>query len=244
MVTFLTSDPLYEDGEISILNEANGFVEVLRQYWDGPLKCLFIASDPTDHKSNDENQLRYGSAIEDSGLEVACFDLLDDRFLDMADEQICGYDMIMLCGGHVPTERSWFEKIELKKHLEYFDGILIGISAGSMNSAEEVFALPELEGETEDPEYDWFFEGLGFAKTSIIPHFQAIYDTVLDGKEIIDDIAVSYSHGKNFLGIVDGSFVVIEDGVTTIGNYAFQDLPHLQEALHHRGFECCVRREQ
>ena len=42
MVTFLTSDPLYEDGEVSILNEANGFVEVLRQYWDGPLKCLFI----------------------------------------------------------------------------------------------------------------------------------------------------------------------------------------------------------
>ena len=216
MVTFLTSDPLYEDGEICVLNEANGFVEVLRQYWDGPLKCLFIASDPEDHKSNDENQLRYGSAIAASGLEVACFDLLDDRFLDMPDEQICGYDMIMLCGGHVPTERSWFEKIELKKHLEYFDGILIGISAGSMNSAEEVFALPELEGETEDPDYDWFFEGLGFAKTSIIPHFQAIYDTVLDGKEIIDDIALSYSHGKNFLGIVDGSFVVIEDGVEMV----------------------------
>ena len=56
MVTFLTSDPLYEDGEICVLNEANGFVEVLRQYWDGPLKCLFIASDPADHKSNDENQ--------------------------------------------------------------------------------------------------------------------------------------------------------------------------------------------
>ena len=216
MVTFLTSDPLYEDGTISVLNEANGFVDVLGQYWDGALKCLFIASDPDDYESNDENQLRYGGAIIASGLEVECFDLLDHRTVDMPAEQILDYDMIMLCGGHVPTERSWFEEIELRKHLEHFDGIVIGISAGSMNSAEEVFALPELEGETEDPEYDWFFQGLGFAKTSIIPHFQAIYDQELDGKELIDDIAFSYSHGKNFLGLPDGSFVVIENGMELV----------------------------
>lgn len=216
MVTFLTSDPLYEDGIISVLNEANGFVEVLSQYWDGALKCLFIASDPDDYESNDENQLRYGGAIEASGLEVECFDLLDHRTVDMPAEQILDYDMIMLCGGHVPTERGWFEEIELRRHLEHFDGIVIGISAGSMNSAEEVFALPEIEGETKDPDYDWFFEGLGFAKTSIIPHFQAIYDQELDGRELIDDIAFSYSHGKNFLGLPDGSFVVIENGIELV----------------------------
>lgn len=216
MVTFLTSDPLYEDGEISVLNEANGFVDVLSQYWDGALKCLFIASDPEDYESNDENQLRYGGAIAASGFEVECFDLLDNRTVDMPAEQILDYDMIMLCGGHVPTERGWFEEIELRRHLEHFDGIVIGISAGSMNSAEEVFALPELEGETEDPDYDWFFEGLGFAKTSIIPHFQAVYGQELDGREIIDDIAVSCSLGKNFLGLPDGSFVVIENGIELV----------------------------
>jgi len=76
--------------------------------------------------------------------------------------------------------------------------------------------LPEMEGETKDPDYDWFFEGLGFAKTSIIPHFQAIYDQELDGRELIDDIAFSYSHGKSFLGLPDGSFVVIENGMELV----------------------------
>lgn len=221
MVTFLTSDPLYEDGEISVLNEANGFVDVLRNYWTRPMRCLFIASDPCDHKSNDENQVRYGGAIMASGLDVVSFDLLDDRFLDMSDEQITSYDVIMLCGGHIPTEWDWFEEIELKQHLQTFDGILIGISAGSMNCAEEVFAMPELEGETQDPEYVWFFEGLNVVKTSIIPHFQAIYDGELDGRKIIDDIACSCSIGKNFLGLPDGSFVVVDNGIELVFGEAY-----------------------
>ena len=31
--------------------------------------------------------------------------------------------------------------------MEDFDGVIFGISAGSMNSAEEVYAQPELDGE-------------------------------------------------------------------------------------------------
>ena len=56
MVTFLTSDPLWEDDSVSVLNEANGFVDVLRGYWTHPMNCLFVASNPCDYKSNDENQ--------------------------------------------------------------------------------------------------------------------------------------------------------------------------------------------
>lgn len=221
MITFLTSDPLWEDGDTSTLNEANGFVSLLRDYWKKPMKCLFIASDPIDFKSNDENRARYGGAIEASGLPVESFDLLDFRTLHMSDEQIWSYDMIMLCGGHIPTEWAWFEEIELTKQLKHFDGLLIGISAGSMNCAKEVFALPEGEGELDDPDYEWYFEGLGCVKTNIIPHFQAVYDIVLDGRKLIEEVACSCSYGHNFLGLTDGSFVLVDQGVELVFGEAY-----------------------
>ena len=224
MVTFLTSNPVWEedaDMGIVILNESNGFAEVLGQYWQEPKNCLFIASDPSDYEANDRNADLYAEALLTSGMEIACFDLLDDRYLEMIYEQISEYDVLILSGGHIPTERTWFDEIDLKYHLEKFDGILIGVSAGSMNLAEEVFALPEMEGETEDETYDWFFPGLDCAKTSIIPHFQAIYDKTVDGKLMIDELACACSYGKQFLALPDGSYVLVENGVETVFGEAY-----------------------
>ena len=43
--------------------------------------------------------------------------------------------VIILRGGHVPTQNKFFEKIKLKERIKDFEGIIIGVSARYMNSA-------------------------------------------------------------------------------------------------------------
>ncbi len=59
--------------------------------------------------------------------------------------------------------------------------VVLGISAGTMNSADIVYAQPELEGESIDSAYQRFLRGLDLTKCMIIPHYQDIKDQILDG---------------------------------------------------------------
>lgn len=224
MITFLASSPtkaLDEECPVPALNEKNGFVAQLQQIWRENARCLMVVADPDAHSLNDEMTDFYREAVIGSGLSVGCFDLWDSRYLEFSAEQLGQYDVIFLSGGHVPTERAWFEWIHLKEKLEAFHGILIGTSAGSMNAARVVYAWPEMEGESEDPDYELFFPGLGLAESMILPHYQQVKDSYLDGKRLIEDIACSHSYGKRFWAIPDGSYILVQDGVETIFGEAY-----------------------
>ena len=224
MVTFLASSPTKElcpDCPEPALNEQNGFVELLREEWREDARCLMIAAFPDAYEQNDEMAGHYQAAVENAGLPVACFDLWDSRCPGLSWEELHEYDVIFLSGGHVPREHEWFEYIELRELLEGYEGIVVGTSAGSMNAAETVYAWPEEEGESEDPEYERFFDGLGLAKTMILPHYQKVKDGYLDGKRLIGDIARGDSYGCCFLAIPDGSYVLVRDGEETVFGEAY-----------------------
>jgi dipeptidase E len=219
MVTILASSPTRELNETypyPMLNESNGFVERLGQVWPAAARCLMIAAEPDAWNMNDEMTGYYRAATENVGLAVACFDLWDSRNSGLTKEAFDGYDVIFLAGGHVPTERAWFEYIQLRWLLQGYDGIVIGTSAGSMNMAQEVYAWPERPGESLDPEYTLFFEGLGLAKTQVLPHYQKVKDIGIDGKLYVQDIARGHSYGKRFFAIPDGSYVWVCGGVETV----------------------------
>jgi len=219
MITILASSPTRELNEIypyPVLNESNGFIENLKQIWQSAARCLMIAADPDAWDLNDEMTGFYRSATENAGLPVACFDLWDSRSDGLTKDNFDRYDVIFLAGGHVPTERAWFEYIQLRWLLQGYDGIVIGTSAGSMNLAEEVYAWPERPGESLDPEYELFFEGLGLAKTQVLPHYQKVRDIGIDGKLYVQDIARGDSYGKRFFAIPDGSYVLVCNGVETV----------------------------
>lgn len=219
MISFLASSPtkeLNEECPFPALDERNGFLEQLRQVWKENARCLMIAAAPDAHNENDDMTDFYREAAVNSGLSVSCFDLWDSRSPGLSKEQFCRYDAVFLAGGHVPTERRWFEYIRLKELLEEFNGILIGTSAGSMNAAKMVYAWPEMEGESIDPNYELFFEGLGLAETMILPHYQNVKERYLDGKRLIEEIACSHSYGHRFFAIPDGSYILVKNGVETV----------------------------
>lgn len=215
MISILTSSPTKEINEtcpLPSLDERNGFIDLLKNVWKHPARCLMIAAFPDAYDRNDEMTWFYSEAVKNAGLSWSCFDLWDDRLSVLSREELHRYDVIFLAGGHIATEWNWFETIGLKEKLQGYDGIVLGTSAGSMNMAAEVYGWPEEPGESCDPNHKLFFAGLGLAQTVVLPHYQKIKDNWLDGRRLMEDITCSHSFGKKFYAIPDGSFVWVQDG--------------------------------
>lgn len=220
MILYLTSDPgtVYKDDcedKGLGLNKDNGFVDSLKKYWKEDARVLIFASDPYDKKMNDGNVAFVKQAWPYSGLSISKVDICDDKNRELVDK-IHEYDFILLSGGHVPTEHKFYKELNLKEKLASFDGILMGISAGTMIQADTVYSIPELEGESIDPNYNRYLDGLGLTNINVIPHYQYLKTVVLDGKKMIDEIAIEDSYGHIYYGVVDGAYILIKDGISTL----------------------------
>ena len=208
MICFLTSR--IDNLETGKLNEANGFVEELRQRFPFPCRALHICSNPEGHEYMDQIAALVRECFEKSGFEFESYCILDGRNADQAAKLVHESNFIILTGGHVPTQNKFFKEIRLRTLIKKFKGVVIGISAGSMNSAEVVYAQPEEEGEAIDPAYKRFLKGLGLTTTMLLPHYQENKDDMLDGLKIYDEIACPDSQGKAFYAIPDGSYLYID----------------------------------
>lgn len=214
MIAFLTSSPSGPlDGSrcVNGLDEKNSFVENLKKYWKEDSRGLIISSSPDDWERNDEMAGFFCGAVKRAGLSLAAFDLWDGRTEDVSKETLHSYDVIFLGGGHVPTQNRFFTQIGLREKMCGYGGIVIGISAGTMNSADTVYAQPELDGESTDPSYVRWLRGLGLTDTMILPHYQMVKDNILDGRRLMEDITYADSFGRKFLALPDGSYLMITD---------------------------------
>ena len=218
MIVFLTSSPsgpLDMPNYDKLLDAKNGFVENLRQFWKDEMRGLIIAASPDSFEGNDEMRDFFEQAFQNGNIPVK-FDLWDYRSHDIGAEELNRYDFIMLGGGHVPTENRFFELIRLREKLQDFQGIILGVSAGTMNSADVVYAQPELPGESVDPNYVRYLRGLGLTKIQVLPHYQMVKNFTLDGERLFEDITYGDSYGNEFLALEDGSYVRIMNGETRL----------------------------
>lgn len=219
MTCFLTSSPCCPDDPA--LNPANGFADAVAAALPDPCMGLFIASSPDAPEKTDEfgGQMRHTFSL--AGIKFSQYVILDRRNQQRAAELVRQADLIILAGGHVPTQNRFFQEIGLRELLTGFDGVIMGISAGTMNSADVVYAQPELPGEAADPDYQRFLPGLGLTKTMVLPHYQINKDEVLDGLHIYQDIACSDSMGRQFHVLPDGSYLYVKDGVEELRGEAY-----------------------
>ncbi len=203
------------------LLEQNGLVERIKRVWPGKADVLLISASPEDYARNDGIVYCQREAFPMSGLPVRSFMLCDSRTEELA-KRMDTFDVLMLAGGHVPTQNRFLEKLELKRRLEGFEGLVICWSAGSMNAAGEVYAVPELEGEGLDESYRRFLPGLGITKYSIIPHFQDLRADRVDGLRVMEDMVLPDSMGREFIALHDGSFMVHDNGAETLYGEAYR----------------------
>lgn len=221
MRLFLTSSPCgpYAQKDGGILygySEENGFLERLKEGWKPGCQCLMISSDPMDFAHNDKMQGEFQGFFQISGIPVSRLIMCDKRNERDLPKLLLESRMVILAGGHVPTQNRFFKRIRLRERIRGFKGTIMGISAGTMNCGRTVYAQPELAGESVNPEYERFLPGLGLTTRMILPHYQETKDRMLDGLRLMEDITYPDSRGRTFYALPDGSYVLSLDGRETL----------------------------
>lgn len=237
MVIFLTSSFVeYQPVDEYVpkpLDDSNGFADNLRKYWKENTNFLMFANNPSDADSVDHVTEEMYNAFTLAGFSIGEIRYFDDRSIEIyrrkndcssneapsasLKEALQWADVLYVAGGHGPTGNTFIKKCNLKEMLkdkDIFDGIYIGLSAGSVNAAEEAYLIPELSGESIDPEYIRFTDGLGLTSLHILPHIEYEETVILDGKHLISEIIAGDSFGRGIYMISDGSYFMIRNGIT------------------------------
>lgn len=220
MIAFLTSSPCIYGAPRAILNPENGFVRNLFSCLPRSPRCLFICAAPDDPGFTDRVSAEMASAFREAGMVFSSLAKLDRRNQKDAQLLIWQSDLIILSGGHVPTQNAFFHEIGLKELLRNYQGVVLGISAGSMNAASRVYAQPEEKGESV-PTFRRFLPGLGITALNILPHYQQVKDYTLDGRRLYEDVTFADSYGERFFVFVDGTYLLIEEGQTFLYGKAY-----------------------
>ncbi len=217
MHLFLTSSP-YNDqvppgcSLPCVFNEINGFVSLLKARFRPHCSCVVVAASPRAYALNDEIAYTLHRVLTWHGMAPSVTTVVDDRNAPDLPQLIAESGMVLLSGGHVPTENAFFRRIGLQALLQGYDGIVMGVSAGSMNCCDPVYAQPEEPGEAIDPTYQRFLPGLALTNVMVLPHYQKVKGTYLDGLRLFEDITLPDSRGRVFYAIPDGSFILVENG--------------------------------
>lgn len=74
--------------------------------------------------------------------------------------------MVWLAGGDTPTQFGYFQKYGLDAIIKKHKGVIIGMSAGSINLAETVICTLSCEHHRQE-----IYKGLGCVNISVEPHF-------------------------------------------------------------------------
>ncbi len=223
MVTFLTSkldlyDKLEDDTRIPHhFGNVNGILDNIKKYVKKYDKFLIVAS-VEDNPEMTDMYAESTIASFNMTLPFAEYNILDGRTMDRAESLVKEADFIFLCGGHVPTQNAFMTKINLRELLTKSQAVVLGCSAGSMNSADIVYSPPELEGESLDPNFVRFFPGLNRTQINIYPHFDKLKDEWLDGKRMTEDIALPDSYNIDIIALNDGAYILqLEDKAIIYG---------------------------
>ena len=114
MILFLTSSPYVIGADRALLSNDNEFVDRIRAVLPPYPRALFIAADP----ENRADTCRFGAdtaaAFSAAGMPFQSYHILDSCNAQDAQALIGQSDLILLSGGHVPTQNAFFREIGLK----------------------------------------------------------------------------------------------------------------------------------
>ena len=221
MILFLTSSPCEDNVPQGcelpcIYFERNEFVANLRKYVVPGGNFLVIAAYPDEHARNDEMADTFAGCFAWHGMAFSSVEVLDGRNQTKAADLVAASDVILLAGGHVPTENAFFREIGLRELLRGYKGVIMGVSAGSMNAAAMVYVQPEESGEARDPYFVRWTQGLGLTDKNILPHYNMVRDNILDGMRLFEDVTYPDSVGHPLYVLPDGSYILEADGQSTL----------------------------
>lgn len=204
MVIFLTSNigGIKKVGNKKVpekFTNSNGFLNNMKKHIKRNNKFVLIASNPDSYEKNDIYLNMDIKALDLSGIKFKEYVVLDNRNKNDIFKVLNNASLIFLCGGNTYEQNKFFNDIKLKDYIKDIDACIVGISAGSINSAEDVFNSPESEDDLNNPSN---LKGLGITSFNIEPHFKN-----RDNKIQMDSI-IKESYNRVIYGIPDGTYIL------------------------------------
>ncbi len=192
------------------LDNENGILENIKSLLPHTDKLVSVANDPLNFDDNDAKLAVVCESFKKTGIVFGQASALDARNRSNAKSILDGASLIILGGGKCLCQNRFFREIDLKNLLKNSDALTIGISAGAMNLCKTVANFPEEESDLPEPRW---FDGLGIFDGIIIPHFDGAaqkYQLDFDGTDTARDYILPMSRGKEFIGLPNGSYAVIQ----------------------------------
>jgi dipeptidase E len=181
----------------------NGFqaqvAEVFRQKISKRNKFAFVASEFEHlHEKTDKYYHFFLNMFEDIGLHFEEAYVVDGRMnAEQSSKAVAEADVVWLSGGDTPTEFGYFQKYGLVDVLKAHGGVIIGMSAGSINMAKTAICTLSC-GHYKQEIYD----GLGCVDISVEPHF---------AREKVTDELLELSEKYTIYGLCDEGLIVCSE---------------------------------
>lgn len=125
--------------------------------------------------------------------------VLDNRNKNDIASILNNSSLIFLSGGDTYIQNKFFNSINLKDYIKNVKACIVGISAGSINSAEIVYNSPEREENLNNPA---ILEGLGLTKINVEPHFDLNSPYKIQMNSIIEE-----SYNRVIYALPDKSYI-------------------------------------
>lgn len=197
------------------LDKVNGFTDKQKDFLKKDIKnnmnIVFIASSFDNYERNDIKHKELVKLFNDINIKFNNIYLIDNRVdSNKSKELIKKSDIIFLMGGDPKKEMDSIIEYDLVSDIKTKEGIIIGVSAGSMNQITNVIYKDEIDNNILIK-----YKGLGFFNTNIYPHVD------INNKEYLQEIFEVSKYGK-ILCLPNSSFIRIENNkVDIIGEYYY-----------------------
>ena len=211
MVKILTSD--FPNGF------TDDFSSLLKTYIKTGMNFVFIASEFENiYEITDWYCNHFLKMFSDCGITFGSVDVIDSRMpKETAQDTVRNADVLWLAGGDTPTQFAYLESYGLIPYIREQKGVIIGMSAGSINMAKTAVCTLTCKHDKLE-----IYEALRLVEFSVEPHF--------DKDNITDELLV-LSEKYPLYGICDnGAIVCTEDNTLYIGDVFLIDNRHVTRA--------------
>lgn len=195
--------------KVSILTSdfPNGFPTafgtILNKYIQEGSKLAFVASEfERIYEKTDRYCDYFVKMFEQCGIHFEQVSVIDSRMSkEVAQQTIKKADVIWLSGGDTPTQFSYLKAYDLLSLIREHQGVIIGMSAGSINMAKIAVCTKTCEHEKQE-----IYEGIGVVNISVEPHLD---------KENISEELLQLSREYTLYGMCDDSVILCENETVT-----------------------------
>ena len=197
----------------SDISKEQGFNEIQREYLKKDIKnndtIVFIATTFDDYEKND---LYYNNLIKHFKNIDITFNkayLIDNRVAkDLAKDYILKSNIIFLMCGDAKKQIDSVKEYDLFEILKSKEGIILGVSAGSMNQSSRVVYKNDYNNYVIED-----YEGLGYIDINIYPHLD--FNNIDYLKEVFE-----VSNYTKTVALPNDSFIRIENNnIDFVGEY-------------------------